>query len=59
MIFLVIASLGVVVSVISMMVSSGLGPESAFEAWQTAFHIFIILYFIGITPYLLEKNNKG
>ena len=62
--FLVVVSLGVVITTVGMMIASGVYHEGDVSAsWQVAFQIFIVLYFIGMAAFLpglvKDKQNQS
>ena len=55
--FLTIISVGVIVSVLGMIISSGIAPET-YPLWQIIFDTFVMFYFLGMIPYFRVQNKN-
>jgi ABC-type lipoprotein release transport system permease subunit len=55
--FLTIVSVGVIVSIFGMIVSSGFAPE-AYPLCQFVFNILVMFYFLEVIPYFREQNKN-
>ena len=56
--FMVITTVGVIVSSIIMFAMSGLGTQADYFLWQQIMNLFITLYFVSMIPWLLNESKK-
>ena len=55
--FMLLTSVGVIASGIIAFAMSGLGTQDDYFLWQQIVNFFIMLYFVGMLPYLLNERE--